>query len=56
MPQWDFLDFLAEQGRRYPGFHLMMQAEATDLIVERRPRCRRARHHAGRPGRVRTPR
>src|SRR5215831_19273688 len=22
MPQWDFLDFLAEQGRRYPTFHL----------------------------------
>jgi 2-polyprenyl-6-methoxyphenol hydroxylase-like FAD-dependent oxidoreductase len=34
MPQWDFLDFLADQGRRYRGFHLMMQAEATDLIVE----------------------
>ncbi len=34
MPQWDFLDFLAAHGRRYPGFHLMMQAEATDLIAE----------------------
>ncbi len=34
MPQWDFLNFLAEQGRRYPGFHLLMQAEATDLISE----------------------
>jgi 2-polyprenyl-6-methoxyphenol hydroxylase-like FAD-dependent oxidoreductase len=34
MPQWDFLDFMARQGRRYPGFRLMMQAEATDLIVE----------------------
>ena len=22
MPQWDFLNFLAERGRRYPGFHL----------------------------------
>jgi len=32
MPQWDFLDFLAERGRRYAGFHLMMNAEATDLI------------------------
>ena len=31
MPQWDFLNFLAEHGRRYRGFHLMMQAEATDL-------------------------
>ena len=34
MPQWDFLDFLAEHGRRYPDFHLLMQAEATDLIEE----------------------
>jgi 2-polyprenyl-6-methoxyphenol hydroxylase-like FAD-dependent oxidoreductase len=34
MPQWDFLNFLIEQGRRYPGFHIEMQAEATDLINE----------------------
>jgi 2-polyprenyl-6-methoxyphenol hydroxylase-like FAD-dependent oxidoreductase len=34
MPQWDFLDFVAEQGRRYPGFHLRMRAEVTDLIEE----------------------
>jgi 2-polyprenyl-6-methoxyphenol hydroxylase-like FAD-dependent oxidoreductase len=34
MPQWDFLKFLADQGRRYPGFHLVMSAEATDLIEE----------------------
>jgi 2-polyprenyl-6-methoxyphenol hydroxylase-like FAD-dependent oxidoreductase len=34
MPQWDFLNFLVEQGRRYPGFHIEMQAEATDLIRE----------------------
>ena len=34
MPQWDFLNFLAEQGQRHPSFHLMMQAEATDLIEE----------------------
>jgi 2-polyprenyl-6-methoxyphenol hydroxylase-like FAD-dependent oxidoreductase len=32
MPQWDFLDFLAEQGRRYPTFHLRMQTEVTGLI------------------------
>jgi 2-polyprenyl-6-methoxyphenol hydroxylase-like FAD-dependent oxidoreductase len=32
MPQWDFLDFLARQGQRYPGFHLMMGAEATGLL------------------------
>jgi 2-polyprenyl-6-methoxyphenol hydroxylase-like FAD-dependent oxidoreductase len=34
MPQWDFLDFLAEQGRRYPTFHLRMQTEVTGLIEE----------------------
>jgi 2-polyprenyl-6-methoxyphenol hydroxylase-like FAD-dependent oxidoreductase len=32
MPQWDFLDFLAEQGRRYGTFHLMMDAEVVDVI------------------------
>jgi 2-polyprenyl-6-methoxyphenol hydroxylase-like FAD-dependent oxidoreductase len=34
MPQWDFLNFLAEQGRRYPDFDLHMETEATDLIVK----------------------
>lgn len=34
MPQWDFLDFIAEQGRQYPGFQVKMQTEATDLIEE----------------------
>ena len=34
MPQWDFLDFLAAQGKRYPAFDLHMRAEATDLIEE----------------------
>lgn len=34
MPQWDFLDFLAEHGKKYPGFDLHMRTEATDLIEE----------------------
>lgn len=34
MPQWDFLNFLAEQAKRYPSFHLLMNTEATDLLVE----------------------
>jgi len=34
MPQWDFLDFLAEQAKRYPGFQLRMEAEVRELIVE----------------------
>jgi 2-polyprenyl-6-methoxyphenol hydroxylase-like FAD-dependent oxidoreductase len=34
MPQWDFLNFLAEQGSRFPGFALRMQAEVTGLMQE----------------------
>jgi len=34
MPQWDFLNFVAEHGRRYPAFHLMMETEGTDLIED----------------------
>jgi 2-polyprenyl-6-methoxyphenol hydroxylase-like FAD-dependent oxidoreductase len=35
MPQWDFLDFLAQEARHYPTFSLRMKAEAVDLIVEK---------------------
>jgi len=34
MPQWDFLNFLVEQGKRYPGFDLRLETEATDLVIE----------------------
>jgi len=34
MPQWHFLDFLADEGRHYPTFHLRMNAEAIDLTEE----------------------
>ena len=34
MPQWDFLNFLAERGARYPTFTLRMRAEVTGLIEE----------------------
>jgi 2-polyprenyl-6-methoxyphenol hydroxylase-like FAD-dependent oxidoreductase len=34
MPQWDFLNFLAEHGNRYPAFHVHMRTEVTDLIEE----------------------
>ncbi len=33
MPQWDFLNFLAEQAKRYKTFDLRMNAEATDNPV-----------------------
>ena len=35
MPQWEFLNFLAEHGGRYPGFQVKMQAEVYDLIQQR---------------------
>jgi len=34
MPQWDFLNFLADHARRYPNFRLEMKAEVVDLIEE----------------------
>jgi 2-polyprenyl-6-methoxyphenol hydroxylase-like FAD-dependent oxidoreductase len=34
MPQWDFLDFLADKGRAYPDFDLKMNAKVLDLVIE----------------------
>ena len=34
MPQWDFLDLVAEQARRYPTFTLLTKTEVTDLLFE----------------------
>jgi 2-polyprenyl-6-methoxyphenol hydroxylase-like FAD-dependent oxidoreductase len=34
MPQWDFLNFLAEKGSAYPGFALQMRAEGVDFVFE----------------------
>ncbi len=34
MPQWDFLDFLADRAKAFPDFHLHMQAEVTGLVEE----------------------
>ena len=34
MPQWDFLNFLVEEGSRYPTFQVRMSAEVTDLIED----------------------
>jgi 2-polyprenyl-6-methoxyphenol hydroxylase-like FAD-dependent oxidoreductase len=35
MPQWDFLDFLREEAKAFPGFHLKMEAPVTGFIEER---------------------
>ncbi|OKO73658.1 hypothetical protein AC628_24160 [Bradyrhizobium sp. NAS96.2] len=32
MPQWDFLNFLRESGKRFPSLRVLMSAEATDVI------------------------
>ena len=34
MPQWDFLNFLTEAGRKFPGFQMKMQYEVMDLLEE----------------------
>jgi 2-polyprenyl-6-methoxyphenol hydroxylase-like FAD-dependent oxidoreductase len=34
MPQWDFLNFLAEEAARYSTFQLLRQAEVTSLVEE----------------------
>ena len=32
MPQWDFLNFLRENGKRFPSLKVMMKADAIDLV------------------------
>ena len=32
MPQWDFLNFLRESGKRFPSLKVLMNADATDLV------------------------
>src|SRR3546814_8364458 len=32
VPQWDLLDLLADEARRYPNFRLLMNAEAKHLL------------------------
>jgi 2-polyprenyl-6-methoxyphenol hydroxylase-like FAD-dependent oxidoreductase len=34
MPQWDFLDFLREEAKAFPGFHLTMEAPVAGFIEE----------------------
>jgi 2-polyprenyl-6-methoxyphenol hydroxylase-like FAD-dependent oxidoreductase len=34
MPQWDFLNFLSSQAKRFPTFQLYMEAEVVDLLME----------------------
>jgi 2-polyprenyl-6-methoxyphenol hydroxylase-like FAD-dependent oxidoreductase len=34
MPQWDFLDFLREEAKAYPGFHLRMETPVESFVEE----------------------
>src|SRR5690349_21712533 len=34
VPQWDLLNLLATEGSRNPGYHLLMGAQATELMIE----------------------
>ena len=34
MPQWDFLNFMSDRAKRYPSFHLELNAEVNDLIED----------------------
>ena len=34
MPQWDFLNFLSTQARRFPSFRLLMEHEVVDVLFE----------------------
>lgn len=35
MPQWDFLNFLAQEAKKYSNFKLIMQAEVIDIMEEK---------------------
>jgi 2-polyprenyl-6-methoxyphenol hydroxylase-like FAD-dependent oxidoreductase len=39
MPQWDFLNFIADRAKRLPEFDLRMCTEATDLVLDRDRVC-----------------
>jgi hypothetical protein len=45
VPQWDFLDFLAEEAKRFPAFQRNMEAGVRDLTVEGGDRPRIGEHY-----------
>ncbi|GAC1549808.1 MAG: FAD-dependent oxidoreductase [Beijerinckiaceae bacterium] len=46
MPQWDFLDFLAAEARKFPNFRLLMRHEATGIITRSSDRVDGIRAHS----------
>jgi 2-polyprenyl-6-methoxyphenol hydroxylase-like FAD-dependent oxidoreductase len=53
MPQWEFLNFLAEAGKKLPALAVLMQAEATSLIEDGGRVCGVRGHTADGPLEVR---
>ena len=51
MPQWDFLDFLRDEGARYPGFSLAMD-EPVAGFIEEKGRIAGVRYASGREERA----
>ena len=52
MPQWEFLDFLRQEAKAFPGFHLEMEAPV-DRFLEERGRVVGVQLHDGRELRAR---
>ncbi len=46
MPQWDFLNFLRESGKRFAPLKVLMNADATDLVWSGEQCGRRAGRYA----------
>jgi len=36
MPQWEFLNFLVEEAKRFPNFHIAMEAEVRELLAKKK--------------------
>ncbi|WP_033074251.1 FAD-dependent oxidoreductase [Sphingopyxis sp. MWB1] len=47
MPQWDFLDFVAQQARAFPGFDLRMETEASAPLFDEQGRVSGVRLASG---------
>ncbi len=47
MPQWDLLNFIATKAKQYPGFDLLMETEAMDLLYDDAERVRGVETRAG---------
>jgi len=44
MPQWDFLNFLSAEAKKFSNFHLLMQHDCVDLLQDERKTCGAVAH------------